>query len=178
VEVGPLRLFFGLPLPAEVQERLGCWQREQEGSARWSRPEGLHLTLAFLGARPAEALRELGELAWDVAGRHGIFELQTADLVGFPRARAARVIGQGLEPSPALEALAADLRGLLEASGQAFDAKPLRPHLTLARFQPPRPVMAFASPPRTTFRVDQLVLFESQPGGRYVPLRGCPLRRV
>ncbi len=146
--------------------------------ARWSRPEGLHQTLAFLGARPPEALSGLWELASDVAGRHGVFELQTAGLLGFPRSQAARVLGLRLEPSSALEALAADLRGLLEASGQPFDAKPLRPHLTLARFQSPRPVMAFASPPRTSFRVNQLMLFESQPGGRYVPLRGCPLRRV
>ena len=51
-----LRLFVGLPLPEDTVERLVAWQREALGAPRGARivPSGnLHVTLAFLGGRPA-----------------------------------------------------------------------------------------------------------------------------
>jgi len=157
-------------MPPGFREHLGCWQKAQ-GPARWSRPEGLHLTLAFLGERPPEALIRLEGLGATVASRHGAFELRTAELGGFPRAEAARVLWLGLEPSRALEALAADLRGSLEAAGEAFDGKPFRPHLSLARFRQARPLGAFSAPPPLAFPAEHLVLLESRAMGGFLPLK-------
>ena len=56
---GRLRLFAALPLPATV-ERLAAWQAEQlagPNTARLVAPENLHVTLAFLGWRPATDAR-------------------------------------------------------------------------------------------------------------------------
>ena len=56
---GTLRLFFGLPLPAAAAERLAAWQEDALGGIRGVRavPSAhLHVTLAFLGARPAAEL--------------------------------------------------------------------------------------------------------------------------
>jgi len=177
VEGGGLRLFFALPLPAPLREALGRWQ--QTGPpARWSRPEGLHVTLAFLGDRPAEALPALDALASAVAARHAPFALCTAGLGGFPGTRRARILWLGLAPSPALESLARDLRGALAAAGEPFDAKPFRAHITLARLRQPGPLAAFSEPPPTPFAAADLVLFESLAQGGYAPLRTWPLRRV
>lgn len=173
-----LRLFLGLPLPPGLQEALSRWQQAQPGLKGWSRAEGLHLTLAFLGERPAEALPRLGEVSALVAGRHGAFELYTARLGGFPGERAARVLWLGLEPCPALEDLAADLRGTLQEAGEAFDAKPFRPHLTLARFRAPLPVGEFTAPSPAHFAADRLALFESRPQGCYAPLQVWHMRTV
>lgn len=178
MEARPLRLFLGLPLPPEPGEALGRWQRGHPGSEGWSLPEGLHLTLAFLGERAAEALPILEACATEVAGRHKAFGLCTTELGGFPTVRAARVLWLGLEPTPALESLAADLRGALAANGEVFAPKPFRPHLTLARFRRARPVTGFAAPAPMGFTADRLVLFESRPQGRYTPLRTWPLRGV
>lgn len=178
VEGAGLRLFFALPLPADLRESLERWQRGQAEVEGWTRPEGLHLTLAFLGDRPAEALPALLTIAAPIAARHGGFSLCTAGLGGFPRAGTARVLWLGLESSPALEALAVDLRGTLAAAGEAFDAKPFRPHLTLARWRRARAVAGFAPPPPAPFAVDRLVLFESRPQGCYTPVGDWNLRRV
>lgn len=172
------RLFFGLPLPDEARAALGAWQAAQASQRHWTRPEGLHLTLAFLGMRPRARLSALTPMGEAVAGRHLAFRLRTTDLGGFPGPEAARVLWLGLTPSAALEALTTDLRTTLDQAGEAFDAKPFRPHLTLARLRPPRPVPAFLAPPPLNLVMDQLALFESGPQGCYTPLQAWPLRRV
>ena len=172
-----LRLFFALPLPPELRDALGRWQQDR-GPARWVRPEDLHLTLAFLGERPAEVLPALEALAALVAPRHGAFSLRTARLGGFPREERTRILWLGLEPCPVLETLAEDLRGALASGGQAFDAKPFRAHITLARLRQPRPLATFTSPPPATFAAEGFTLFESRAQGGYTPLRTWPLRRV
>src|SRR4029079_13439898 len=51
---GSLRLFCALTLPAETLDRLEAWQSElRPGRYRLVPRENLHVTLAFLGARPA-----------------------------------------------------------------------------------------------------------------------------
>jgi 2'-5' RNA ligase len=177
VEGGGLRLFFALPLPAPLREALGHWQ--QTGPpVRWSRTEGLHVTLAFLGDRPAEALPALDALASAVAARHAPFALHTEGLGGFPGSRRARILWLGLAPAPALESLARDLRGALATAGEPFDSKPFRAHVTLARLRRPQPLRVFDAPPPATFTADRLVLFESGPQGSYTPLRAWNLRTV
>ena len=190
MEVGRRRLFFALPLPPPLREALGRWQgrwpevagevaRENAGEgARWCRPEGLHLTLAFLGDCPEEALPRLGAVGEAVAGRREAFALRTAGLGGFPSLAAGRVLWLGLEPSPALEALAADLRTTLSAAREPFDTKPFRAHLTLARFRRTRSLAEFTAPPPAAFAADHLALFESRPQGCYTPLQVWSLRTV
>jgi len=176
VEGSALRLFFALPLPEPLRKELGQWQKGHPGIQGWSRPEGLHLTLAFLGERPAKALGVLERIGGGVSHGRAPFELRTAELGGFPRAEATRVLWLGLEPSPALEVLVTDLRIALEAAGEVFDGKSFRPHLTLARFRRPRSLAAFKAPSPAAFQADQLVLFESRTGAGYLPLITWSLR--
>jgi 2'-5' RNA ligase len=172
-----LRLFFALPLPPGLGEALERW-RPALPHAPWARPEGLHVTLAFLGERPVEALAALERIASSVAAGHRAFGLRTAGLGGFPTCERARVLWLGLEPSPALDGLAGDLRRALAAGGEAFDAKPFRAHITLARFRQPLPLAAFGDPAPAAFAADRLVLFESGPQGSYTPLGTWHLRPV
>jgi RNA 2',3'-cyclic 3'-phosphodiesterase len=59
-----LRLFYGLPLPADAAATIARWAREALAGRRGVRvlaPEHLHVTLAFLGYRPASELDVLRE---------------------------------------------------------------------------------------------------------------------
>jgi RNA 2',3'-cyclic 3'-phosphodiesterase len=178
VEAHPLRLFFGLPLPGGLQEHLRYWQRTFSGIEGWSRPESLHLTLAFLGQRSAESLPGLERIAATVTFRHGAFVLRTATLGSFSRAGSTRLLWLGLAPAPALADLAWDLRGTLQVAGEAMDTKPFHPHVTLGRFRQAQPMAGFTAPPTQCFYVDSLTLFESRPMGQYEPLRTWDLRWV
>ena len=58
-----LRLFFGLPIPPDAGVALVRWQADVFLGApgiRMVPPEHLHITLAFLGSRPAGELAPLG----------------------------------------------------------------------------------------------------------------------
>jgi len=155
-----MRLFYALALPpwlagiqAGMKERLGA-------QASWPRPEGLHLTLAFLGEQPEGMLPRLIQIGHGAAAQGTPFALRTASLGTFPR---AKVLWLGVEPEPALEALNARLRGALGTGGVAFDAKPLRPHITLGRLKAPLEVATLgADPEPRAFTVDHLTLFKSQ----------------
>ncbi|HJW43587.1 MAG TPA: RNA 2',3'-cyclic phosphodiesterase [Geothrix sp.] len=178
MEARLLRLFFGLPLPPGMLDALDGWERATPEVTGWTRPQGLHLTLAFLGAREAGALPALEACAAGVALRHAPLDLCTATLGAFPGAKAARIFWLGLAPAPALEALAADLRDALAAAGETFDARPFRPHLTLARFRPARPLPEVTPPGPLGFRADLLMLFESLSQGGYAAVRAWHLRAV
>ena len=57
-----LRLFLALQLPADVVERLAAWQAAELPRGRLVPPEHLHVTLAFLGSRPADDLPRVLEV--------------------------------------------------------------------------------------------------------------------
>ena len=75
------RLFVALRLPGDVVERLVAWQAQlPDADARLVPPENLHMTVAFLGARPAAEVepivRELREAAGAAAAKPMEFEVR------------------------------------------------------------------------------------------------------
>lgn len=65
-----LRLFYGLPLPAGVGDALGRWQASEllgDGPTRPVATGQLHVTLAFLGARPRGELAALRRVLAEAA---------------------------------------------------------------------------------------------------------------
>jgi 2'-5' RNA ligase len=133
-----LRLFVACPLPIELKEALTAVQdelRAQGARARWVRPEGIHLTLKFLGAV------EEGHVATITSALERViapFEvrLRIDRLGAFPSVSSARlrVVWAGLSGDiDALAALAARVESALEPLGFPREGRPFAPHLTLAR---------------------------------------------
>jgi RNA 2',3'-cyclic 3'-phosphodiesterase len=56
----------------------------------------------------------------------------------FPNEKHPRVFWAGIEASPNLKTLAADIDRAAEKLGIPAEKRPFSPHLTLARFEPPR----------------------------------------
>lgn len=161
-----MRLFFALAPPAAARAALGAWQAGAKSPGwRWSEPEGLHLTLAFLGEVSDPELNPLKDIGARAAGRHRPFQLCSDGLGQFPAAGAPRVLWLGFEPSEPLDALAADLREVLRRAGVAFDPKPFTPHLTLARRGAGvRPGLPLSPPPAVRWPVEALTLMSSDQG--------------
>jgi 2'-5' RNA ligase len=135
-----LRLFVALPLPPALRARLATVQQDLGAAGlpfRWSRHQGLHLTLVFVGERPAADVPALaGALVRAVAGLRPI-ALTLAGLGAFPGLDRPRVLWAGLRGDPAaLAALAALHRAVvreLDAAGVPFERRPFRAHVTLGR---------------------------------------------
>jgi len=166
-----MRAFIAIDLPEIIHTELKRRQaafRAACPDARWTRSEGIHLTLKFLGeisddqARKAtEALKELGP-----------FEKFTVGVGGFgffPDARRPGVFWAGVEAPPALGELAGRVEECMEKLGFAREGRAYRPHLTLARFKNPRSqpaLVELAGRESVTslgrFDVSEFFLFESK----------------
>jgi 2'-5' RNA ligase len=166
-----MRAFIAIDLPEQVRAALAKAQhnfRTACPDARWTRPEGIHLTLKFLGeisdAQTKQVVAALEQI--------GSFEPFSAEVKGFgffPRAERPRVFWAGVAAPPQLGELAAQVEGLMEKIGFAREDRAFSPHLTLARFQVPRsqPALAAAIAANATasmgiFEAAEFFLFESK----------------
>ena len=116
----------------------GAQVRSQAPDARWIGGEAGHLTLAFLGAVPAEAVAPLALALTTATARHRPFtlELRASGIFGGPRRARVLWIGVGGDLA-ALQALHGDVFETLMGLGHDLDARPFHPHLTLARARSP-----------------------------------------
>jgi 2'-5' RNA ligase len=133
------RLFIAIELPDQV--RLALWriqarlkQADRETIIRWTNPDGVHLTLKFLGETPATQEAAICRALHEAAQGHASFALELAGPGCFPNTRRPRVVWAGV--SGALDALNA-LRDAVERTvaplGFPTDTRPFSPHLTLGR---------------------------------------------
>lgn len=170
------RLFVALDLPAEARDALIAFRAAAADPAVW-RPvadESLHLTLAFLGRRPAGDADVVGEVLTRCARPAPSLRLGDALLLPPRRARVLTAVVEDV--SGALGALQVDVSAGLQAAGVFTpEARPFRAHATVARIRPgaraPREVAA--TPEAVEFAGEALTLYESRlhpRGARYAPL--------
>jgi len=145
-----LRLFCALTLPDEAIEALVRWQRKDLASeARALGRDHLHVTLAFLGHRPAEEVDPIARTLRESAAA-------ASQIVLSPRRyRETRSVGMLVldDEEGRAAALAGDLHERLERLGvYEREKRPRRPHVTVLRFKrppglaPPLPGLGAFSP--------------------------------
>jgi RNA 2',3'-cyclic 3'-phosphodiesterase len=130
-----LRLFCALRLPDDAIERLVQWQRRAFARAagiRVLRPEQLHVTLSFLGSRPAEELEPIAGALRDAAVKA---EPPTLSVRRYRETRSVGMLVCDDEEGRATQ-LANDLFARLEALGvYERERRPWLPHVTIIRFR-------------------------------------------
>src|SRR5215467_10578058 len=98
-----MRLFIALEIEDAIRDRISHFMdgvREFAPDARWVRPESLHVTLKFIGEKPAETIEQIKTA---LAAVHA--DPVTMDFRGhgfFPTAKSARVFWIGIESGPEL----------------------------------------------------------------------------
>lgn len=182
------RFFLAAPLPQSLKNYLAQLQqtvrRQLNQPLRWVKPEGMHLTLKFIGDFERARIKELEEvLKLGLAGKPAL-SLALARLGAFPEARKARVLWVGLEGDIGpLADLAVTCDELTAKLGVASEQKNFSPHLTLARaagqeFAYLEELVAKVQVEPLAFSVAEAQLIESQlrPGGSlYKLVRDFPL---
>ena len=133
------RLFIAINLPADLLQRLTQVQQQLQRRLanyplRWSRPEGIHLTLKFLGDTNPARIPEITSALHSLAQRHESFELGVGGLGMFPNTRRPSVLWIGVNDSEHhLRRLAADVDKTMARLGWQKEKRPFAAHLTLAR---------------------------------------------
>jgi len=196
-----IRVFFAIELGsdlraevAEVVERLRsrartARQRGRPVQLRWTRPEGWHVTLRFIGSTGADRVHAGGDLleaARDALAGALAFDLRLGTAIGFP-VRRPRVLALDPRPHEPFVALAASLECAARRCGFEPAEHAFTPHLTLARTVRGAGrgsgLRALAldevrAPGRAVQHVADVALLRSEltPGGaRYTPLERLPL---
>jgi 2'-5' RNA ligase len=134
-----VRTFIAVELDEELRDNLRHIQdrlAEQvaPGSVRWVRPEGIHLTLKFLGDTTVDQLEEVKAALARAAADVGPFTFTVTGLGCFPNSRRPRVAWVGIQE---LTGTLARLRDAVEEHvaplGFPTEKRPFSPHLTLGR---------------------------------------------
>ena len=137
---GAVRAFLAVLVPSAtvMLEVLRSDADLQALPVRWQTPEGLHLTLAFLGETPTRQLAA----AWPAVART-VRERRPASVSllqpeTFPPGRQPTVIAAAVQDARgALEAIRADAVEALAAGGYEREVRPFHPHVSLGRLRPP-----------------------------------------
>jgi 2'-5' RNA ligase len=181
------RAFLALEVRPAVKERLAAAQenlRRELPRARWTRPDGWHLTLKFLGEVAASALDGLSaELSPRLRGL-GEVNVRLGGTGFFPSQARPRVAWVG-GAAEGVEAVVAAVERAAEGTGFPRERRPWSIHVTQARLKdrwPPAAVDRFLEWGEgidlEPFNCGEVVLFRSdlQPRGAvYTALERLPL---
>lgn len=169
-----MRLFVALDIPSGVRRGLAELIDRLRGecrSARWMRPDAMHLTLKFIGHAIGRADGPKFRALHAALGAIHLAAPAEALFRGvgfFPHARHPRVLWCGMEGSPNLAQLAARVEDAVEPLGVPRETRDFLPHLTLARLPAPadlgrllRAVESLASEEFGSARWTEFHLYES-----------------
>ena len=135
-----VRSFIAIELPDEVKSGLVRLQAQlktgKQPPVKWVAPDGIHLTLKFLGNVASDKINEITTAI--EAAVHGIppFQLEVKDLGVFPNLRRVQVVWVGVSGDTAqLNQLQQHIESNLAPLGFPRETRAFKPHLTLARLR-------------------------------------------
>lgn len=172
-----LRLFAALVLPDDALRALVAWQeRSLRGGdgVRLVPPSSLHVTLAFLGSRPASDVEPVLALLRG-AGREAVPPL--LEPTGYRETRSVGMIVLGDEGGRATALAEGVGEGLERLGVYERERRPWLPHVTVARFRR-RPRLSPPLPTLDEVRPSEMALFRSvlrQSGAQYEILESVAL---
>ncbi|HUS22936.1 MAG TPA: RNA 2',3'-cyclic phosphodiesterase [Aeromicrobium sp.] len=166
------RTFVAIYPSPEAVEHLEAFVevRRECGRFRWTFPTHWHLTLAFFEDVPERSFEALVEGLEAAVGKRTSLTAAIAGGGAFPHVGRAKVLWAGVDVDDAaeLEKLAKGCRASGATAGAPPAGERLRPHLTLARINPPieatkwvRLLDAYRGP---NWPIDEVALVESHLG--------------
>jgi RNA 2',3'-cyclic 3'-phosphodiesterase len=134
-----IRCFIAIELSPELKAELTRLQNKLKSaggpnSAKWVDPNGIHLTLKFLGGVPADKIPEINRAIEEAARGIPRLKLAVTECGCFPNTRRPQVIWVGVTgDTPKLLELVKRLEESTAKLGFKPEGRPFTPHLTLAR---------------------------------------------
>ncbi len=135
------RLFISVDLPPDFLEKLRSTQNQLKRTLanyplRWTRPEGIHLTLKFLGDTDPARIDDIVTTLTQVVDSHPPFEISAGGLGCFPNPNKTSVLWIGVKDrDKRLQKLTASIDDATNSLGWQRERRPFSGHLTLARVQ-------------------------------------------
>ena len=168
-----IRSFIAVEVPQAVKSRMDELQREirrTEADVKWVRPEGIHLTLKFLGSIRQDDVERISQsIAPTIAGWEP-FEVRVQGMGCFPNPRNPRVVWLGMDRGKeTLTSLQQAVEKKMAELSFPPEDRPFSPHLTLGRVRSARGKGGLARAIEKhreaevgTFQVREVFLFRSE----------------
>ena len=147
-----MRLFVALLLEPGLLDSLASFQRRQQkadtsGSVRWVHPEGIHLTLKFLGEVPSSRLPEIVRALDSALRERQAPVLGLGSTGAFPNAKHPRVLWVGIDDTgTALGEIVGAVEEAMAGLGWEREGRAFQAHLTLGRVRETAPPGASGGP--------------------------------
>ena len=136
-----IRAFIAIDLPPTIKQSLAATIEQLRATLPgreygWVRPEGIHLTLKFLGNVDESHAPTIAEAVGAAVEGIAPFDLRLDATGTFPPGRRPGVVWAGLSGDlDALSAIQAPIESAMAGLGFAPERRDFRPHLTLARIR-------------------------------------------
>lgn len=182
------RAFIAINLPERTKKELAKFQSQwQDLPAKWTKPENLHITLAFLGYLSDQEMPEICKITEKIASQNQPFSLNLTKIsYGPPKQMPPRMVWIKGEASEELTKLKNDLENALSDDLRyKKENRPFSPHITLGRIQKwefrriePEERPQVESDISLSFDVSSIEVMESvlkRGGAEYTVLESCPL---
>jgi 2'-5' RNA ligase len=176
-----LRAFLALDLDEPARQRMLAVMadlRPELREVRWVRPEGLHLTLRFLGWTDEAAVAATWEALRPAALACPPATVPLGPLGTFPDRGAPRVLWVGMDLSPQMLLLQQACEDAARRHGFEPEERAFRPHLTLGRWKDRARRPQLRPLDLGSSRIEQLTLYRSElkpSGAVYTPIHVLPL---
>lgn len=178
-----MRLFVALDFSDSVRAGIAEFceaLRAEFPSARWVRSEGIHVTLKFIGEVNEDRAVQI-EKALSTVNSAAPVEMSFRGTGFFPNERRPQVLWIGINATPNLAELVAQVETRLEPLGISRESREFIPHLTLARIEETRGIEKLRDALRRrgpvnfgTVRTNELYLYRSElgrGGAKYTRIR-------
>ncbi len=136
-----IRTFIAIELDDEIRSALADLQEQLKAdvprdTVRWVKPEGIHLTLKFLGNVPASKIEEVQQALTRICAEFPPFSFSIGGLGCFPNPRRPRVVWVGVqEEEGILKRLQKVIEDGMAELGFPREGREFHAHLTLGRTQ-------------------------------------------
>jgi 2'-5' RNA ligase len=183
-----IRAFIAVNLAASVIEEIAKVRsalQEAKGDIRWTRIEGLHLTLKFLGDIARSQVEPVLAVVREALQHQPPLQMSAQGLGAFPNLRRPRVVWVGLS-GRGLKELSDSIETTLMQLDFPPEDRDFTPHLTLGRVRSLRGwerVLSVVKEYEQTYfgesTINQIILYQSElrsEGAVYSPLGSIPLR--
>lgn len=127
-----IRLFVGIPMPADIRMRLSSVASGLPG-ARWTREESYHLTLRYIGKVDQGTADDIDAVLGHISVEH--FDIALSGIGYFGKAKSARAVWAGVERNDTLIRLQHKIETALQHMGLPAEERKYTPHVTLARLR-------------------------------------------
>jgi len=178
-----VRLFVALELNEAVRAALAQFcdrLRVAFPAARWVRSEGIHVTLKFIGEVNEDRVDQM-ENALSAVHSAAPVEMNFRGAGFFPDEHHPQVFWIGIDSTPNLAEIAAQIESRLESLGVVRESRKFKPHLTLARITETRGIDKLHDTLRRhgpanfgTVRTNEMHLYRSElglGGAKYIRIK-------